>query len=229
MTRITLLAVFLLGTLNVFAQSGAPKVAPKEENDPAAKTLLDKVRKKYEAYKSLEMSFSLQLEVPSQPTETQKGTFKSLGDSKFRLDMTDQTIISDGQTTWIYLKKNNEVQITDADTKGEQSLISPKELMKIYQKGEYNYTIVGEEKAGEKLLTQVEFKPINKKSEYSKLRLAIDKKTKQVASIKAFAKDGGRYTFSVGKQTGDPTFDAAIFTFDKSKFPKDVKIEDLRM
>jgi outer membrane lipoprotein carrier protein len=229
MARITLLTLFLLGTFHLFSQSGAPKVAAKEENDPAAKTLLDKVRKKYEAFKSLEMDFSLQLEVPGQPTETQKGTFKSLGESKFRLDMTDQTIISDGKTTWIYLKKNNEVQITDADTKGEQSLISPKELMKIYQKGEYTYAIVGEEKLGEKTLTQIEFKPINKKSEYSKLRLAIDKKTKQVASIKAFAKDGGRYTFSVGKQAADKTFDDALFTFDKSKFPKDVKVEDLRM
>jgi outer membrane lipoprotein carrier protein len=229
MTRLAFLTVFLLGALSLFAQSGAPKVTAKEENDPAAKTLLDKVRKKYEAFKSLEMSFSLQIEVPGQPSETQKGTFKSMGESKFRLDMTDQTIISDGQTTWIYLKKNNEVQIMDADTKGEQSLISPTELMKIYQKGEYNYSIVGEEKLGEKTLTQIEFKPVNKKSEYSKLRLAIDKKNKQVVSIKAFAKDGGRYTFSISKQTADKTVDAALFTFDKSKFPKDVKVEDLRM
>lgn len=228
MNRIALFALIMFGSLALFSQNAKPKPTPKESNDPNAKSLLDKVRKKYEGYKSLEMDFTLELEVPGQPTETQKGTFKSKGDSKYRLEMTDQTILSDGAATWIYLKKNNEVQINDADVKGEQSLISPKELMKMYQKGEYLYALAGEETVGGKKIQQVEFKPVKKSSEYSKLRLSIDKKTNQVVSIKAFAKDGGKYTFSVNKQTADKSFDDSLFVWDKSKYPN-VRVEDLRM
>ncbi len=228
MTRIALLALILFGSIAAFSQNTKPKPATKEANDPNAKSLLDKVRKKYEAHKSLEMDFSLEMEVPGQPTETQKGVFKSKGDSKYRLEMTDQTIISDGSATWIYLKKNNEVQINDADVTGEQSLISPKELMKMYQKGEYLYTLAGVETVGGKKVQLVEFKPVKKSSEYSKLRLSIDKKTNEVVSIKAFAKDGGKYTFTVSKQTADKTFDDALFSWDKTKYPN-VRVEDLRM
>lgn len=228
MYKISLLTAVLFSASVAFSQpAGVPKQKA-ETSDPAAKSLLDRLRKKYEGYKTLEMEFSLQIEVPGQPTENQKGTFKSEGDSKFRLDMPDQTIISDGTTTWIHLKKNNEVQITDADPKGEQSLISPRELIKIYQKGEYLYTLTAEEKMGDRTTQNVEFKPVSKKSEYSKLRLAIDKKTQQLASIKAFAKDGGRYTFTVKSQSPDKKMEAALFTWDKAKNPN-VKVEDLRM
>ena len=54
------------------AQSPAP--APAEQNDPGAKKILDKIRKKYEGYKTLEAAFTLTIEVPGQAKEIQKGT-----------------------------------------------------------------------------------------------------------------------------------------------------------
>ena len=76
-----LLALLLTGALS--AQSGAQA----EKNDPEAKKILDKIRKKYEAFKTVEAAFSLTIEVPGQPKEVQKGTISQEGD-KFRLEMT---------------------------------------------------------------------------------------------------------------------------------------------
>ncbi len=230
MNRFVLVALLLCCSAALFSQNQKlPKTAPKETSDAAAKALLDKVRKKYEGYQTLEMSFALELETPGQKTaDKQTGTFKSKGDKKYRLDMDEQLILSDGTATWVYLKKNNEVQINDADVKGEQSLISPRELMKIYQKGEYLYALAGEETVGGKLCQQVEFKPVKKSSDYSKLRLSIDKKTNQLVAVKAFAKDGGRYTFTVTWQAGDKSIEDGLFVWDGAKFPG-VRVEDLRM
>ncbi len=224
MKPLLILAAFNLLTISAFAQI---KPAPTEQNDPEAKSLLDKIRKKYEGYKTLEAAFTLSIELPGEATDVQKGTIGQAGE-KFRLDMAAQTIISDGKTNWVYLKKENEVQINDADTGDESAFITPKELLKRYQKGDFTYAVTEKTTEGGKLLTQIEFKPKDKKSEYSKIRLSLDAKANAIESIKAFAKDGSRYTFKITKLSPNKKFDAAHFSFDKAKFPG-ARVEDLRM
>lgn len=201
---------------------------PVEKPDPAAKKVLDKIRKKYEGYKTVEAAFTLAIEVPDQPKEVQKGSV-SQEDKKFRLEMDQQTIISDGKTTWVYLKKNNEVQINDADPAGtENAFLTPKELLRRYQKGDFLYAITDKITENGRLLTQIEFKPIDRRSEYSKLRVSIDEKKGTIESIKAIARDGSRYTFNITRLAPNKTFGGDHFTFDAKKYPG-VRVEDLRM
>jgi outer membrane lipoprotein carrier protein len=223
MKKVLYLVSICLFAGSVFAQ----KAAPAEKSDPEAKKLLDKVRKKYEGYKTLEATFALVIELPGQPKETQKGNIAQEGD-KFKLVMNDQTIISDGTSTWVYLKKNNEVQINNTDKADANGFLTPKELLNRYQKGDFLYAITEKVTEGGKLLTLVEFKPKDKNSEYSKLRVSIDAKNNTIESIKAFAKDGSRYSFNISKLTPNKKFTTSDFTFDKAKFPN-VKVEDLRM
>ena len=218
-----LMALFALSSAS--AQSPA---APPEKSDPQAKKVLDKIRKKYDAYKTLEASFSLTIEMPQQPKEVQKGSIGQEGD-KFRLEMDQQVIVNDSKTTWVYLKKNNEVQINASQKGGgDDAFLTPKELLSRYQKGDFIYAIVDKTTEGGKVLTQIEFKPKDKKSEYSKLRLAIDEKAGNIQSIKAFGKDGSRYTFAITRFSPNKKFAADYFTFDPKKYPG-VKVEDLRM
>ncbi len=218
-----LMALLALGS--AFAQS---PTAPPEKSDPQAKKVLDKIRKKYDAYKTLEAAFSLTIEMPQQPKEVQKGSIGQEGD-KFRLEMDQQVIVNDSKTTWVYLKKNNEVQInTSQKGGGDDTFLTPKELLSRYQKGDFIYAIVDKITEGGKVLTQIEFKPKDKKSEYSKLRLAIDEKAGTIQSIKAFSKDGSRYTFAITRFSPNKKFAADYFTFDPKKYPG-VKVEDLRM
>lgn len=218
-----LMALFALGSAS--AQSPA---APPEKSDPQAKKVLDKIRKKYDAYKTLEASFSLTIEMPQQPKEVQKGSIGQEGD-KFRLEMDQQVIVNDSKTTWVYLKKNNEVQINTSEKGGgDNAFLTPKELLSRYQKGDFIYAIVDKITESGKVLTQIEFKPKDKKSEYSKLRLSIDEKAGNIQSIKAFGKDGSRYTFAITRFSPNKKFAADYFTFDPKKYPG-VKVEDLRM
>ena len=218
-----LMALFALTSAS--AQSPA---APPEKSDPQAKKVLDKIRKKYDAYKTLEAAFSLTIEMPQQPKEVQKGSIGQEGD-KFRLEMDQQVIVNDSKTTWVYLKKNNEVQInTSQKGGGDEAFLTPKELLSRYQKGDFIYAIVDKITEGGKVLTQIEFKPKDKKSEYSKLRLSIDEKAATIQSIKAFNKDGSRFTFAITRFSPNKKFAADYFTFDTKKYPG-VKVEDLRM
>jgi outer membrane lipoprotein carrier protein len=221
-----LIGVFTIASGSLFAQMPAPA----EKNDPEAKKILDKVRKKYEGYKTLEATFSLTIELPGQPKEVQKGTIGQ-DDTKFRLDMDQQVIVSDGKTNWVYLKKNNEVQINNADPKdlsGDSGFMTPKELLRRYEKGDFIYSLMDKVTENGKVLTQIEFKPKDKNSEFTKMRVSIDEKATAIESVKAFSRDGSRYTFAIRSLSPNKKFIAGHFTFDTKKYPG-VKVEDLRM
>ncbi|MEI6409309.1 MAG: outer membrane lipoprotein carrier protein LolA [Bacteroidota bacterium] len=220
--------IFALITLFSCTLLSAQVTAPTENSDPAAKKVLDKIRKKYEGYKTVEAAFSLTLDVPTKPKDVQKGVIGQEGD-KFRLDMDQQTIVSDGKTTWVYLKNNNEVQINNADPAGsDNGFMTPKDLLKRYQKGDFLYALTDKAMENGKLLSQIEFKPKDKSSEYSKFRLSVDEKTSEIKSILAFHKDGSRYTFVITRLNTSKAFNADYFKFDTKKYPG-VKVEDLRM
>lgn len=205
----------------------AQTTAPAEKNDPEAKKVLDKIRKKYDAYKTLDASFNLVIEVPGQQKDIQKGSILQAG-KKFRLDMSEQIVVSDGVTTWAYQKKANEVQINNADPNDANAFLTPKDLLSRYQKGDFMYAITDKTTEGGKVLTQIEFKPKDRNSEYSKLRVAIDERAGTIQNIKAFAKDGSRYTFAITRFSPNKALAEAQFSFDTSQF-KGVRVEDLRM
>lgn len=220
------LSLLSLFTLTLFAQN-LPK-APAEQNDPEAKKVLDKIRKKYEGYKTFEAAFNLTIEVPGQAKDVQKGTIGQEGE-KFRLDMSQQVIINDTKTTWVYLKNNNEVQINDSEpSSSDAGFLTPKELLRRYQKGDFLYALTDKLTQGTKVLTQIEFKPIDRKSDYSKIRISIDEKAGTIESIKAFSKDGSRYSFSITRFTPNKALAAGYFSFDAKQYPG-VHVEDLRM
>ncbi|MBL7827566.1 MAG: outer membrane lipoprotein carrier protein LolA [Saprospiraceae bacterium] len=227
MTIRTFFSTTLLFIIAFSLKAQTIKPAPPEKSDPEAKKVLDRIRKKYEAYKTIEVGFTLTIEPPEQPKEVLKGTMAQEG-SKFRLEMPDQMVVNDSKTTWVYLKKSNEVQINDSEPSGsEAGFLTPLELIQQYQKGDYLYAITDKITEGSRVLTQIEFKPKDKKSEYSKLRVSIDEKAGTIHSLKAIQKDATRYTFVITKSNPNKAL-TGYFTFDPKKYPG-VRVEDLRM
>ncbi|MBI5915050.1 MAG: outer membrane lipoprotein carrier protein LolA [Bacteroidetes bacterium] len=225
MQKIMLASLFSIFTVVVFAQT---PVAKKEVSDPQAKEVLEKMRKKYEAFQTLEAEFSLEIEVPQQPKQTQKGKLVQQGE-KYRLNLNDRTLVSDGKAVWLYIAKNKEVQINDVEEDAaEGGISSPQDLLKAYAWNDYIYGLTNEFSENGKLVQQIEFKPISKDSDYSKIRLTLDKKTLDIVSIKSFGKDGSRYTLIMNKLTPNKQTPATTFTFAKTECPE-CRFEDLRM
>lgn len=205
-----------------------PVAAKKEVSDPEAKAVLEKMRKKYEAYSTTEVDFSLEIEVPQQPKQTQAGTLVQQAE-KYRLKFNDRTMVSDGNSVWLYIPKTKQVQINDADEdEGDGGINSPQDLLKAYAWKDYVYAITNEFTENGRLVQQIEFKPTTKANDYSKVRLTLDKKTLEILSIKSFGKDGSRYTLTVNKLTPNKAVPASTFTFAKSECA-DCKFEDLRV
>ncbi|MFK7810476.1 MAG: outer membrane lipoprotein carrier protein LolA [Saprospiraceae bacterium] len=198
-------------------------------SDPAAKAILEKIKNEYQSYSSMEIDFTLTIAFPEEKEEIQKGSITQQG-NKYRMQMGAQEIISDGEVLWLYLKDRNEVQINDIEEAGdgEVDIFSPEDLFTLYEKGDYIYALVNEEKEGGKAIQQIEFKPTDRYSEYTKLRLTIEKGSNKVMRMKVFSKDGSKYTLNIDKLNANKKFDADYFTFKKENYPG-VKVENLRM
>jgi len=217
----------LLAATGLFAQKQANQFTKKGDNDPAAKAILDKVKKNHQAYKSLEATFTLEIELAEQPKEVQKGKIAQQGD-KYFLELGTQQVLCDGKAIWMVLPKNKEVQVNNIPSKEEEAnILTPQALFRFYEKGGYIYALVNEYSENGKVLQQIEFKPTDRNAEYAKIRLTVEKKTAAVTSIIAFGKDGSRYTFNITKLTPNKAFDANYFVFSKAKYPG-FHIEDLR-
>jgi outer membrane lipoprotein-sorting protein len=196
------------------------------DSDPKAKKILDALKKEYNSYKSSEITFELTIELPNKNKEIQKGKMIQSG-KKFYVSTSDQEIFCDGKTSWLHLKSNKEVQVSNFE-ETDESIISPTEMMRMYENGKYAYAISGSEIENGVNVTNIEFKPLDKKSEYSKLRLAVNTKTNKPVSMRVFSKDGSKFTLSIKNIIPNKVFAPEVFVFNPKKYPG-VKVEDLRI
>ena len=166
------------------------------QTDAKAQEILKGVSAKYKSYKSLSANFKLSvLDQKTKKMESQSGTIIIRG-GQFNLMMADQTVMSDGKTTWTYLKESNEVQISE--TKTTPDAITPTTVFTMYEKG-FKSKFLSEKPVGGKTTQIIELVPEDNKKTYFKIQLSIDKEGKYVSEAKIFNKDGNIMTYSILK------------------------------
>ncbi len=193
--------------------------------DPKAKTILDQVSTKTKAYKTIQAEFGIIIDnKQAKSKDSKKGTIW-IKANKYKVDLASSIIFNDGKTQWSYMKDANEVNVTTPDPNDDSSL-NPAKMFTIYEKG-YKIRFIAEKFEGSRALYEIELYPINLKKDFTKITLKIDKTKMQIFSMKRFGKDGTDYLIEVVKMETDKDMLDAMFTFDKTKFPK-VEINDLR-
>ena len=224
----TVVLLFAIGGLALSLAAQQPnQYTAASDSDPEAKAILDKLRKKYDAYGSMEVDFTLEIQFPEQPKEVQQGKVAVKG-KQYRVDLGSQTVISDGTAVWMVLHNNKEVQINDVPEEEETGMfLSPQSFFRFYDKGDFIYVLSNEFAQNGKIIQLIEFKPTDAYADYSKLRMNVDRNKNEVDEVMAFGKDGSRYTFKINRLTPNKAFPASTFTFDKAQYPG-YYIEDLR-
>lgn len=198
--------------------------------DQDAKNLLDRVSQSFEDAKRSSVDFELIIRFSESNQEIQKG--KLLQDQeRFRVQIGNQEIINNGEDIYMILKDQNIAQLNSASSSEESSeadLMNPRELMKMYKSGDYEYGIVGEEDVEGKRVVLVEFKPLDRYADYSKMRIAIEKTNDKPIYFKIFNKDGTQFTLKMIKLDFRPTISDNSFKFNQSDYPG-ITLEDLRI
>lgn len=218
----------LVGTLS--AQDDIPqKLLYQDQSDPAAKVILDKTQKLYNSYKSMEADFTLTIEVPGEDKEVQKGKIIQ-SENKFQLTLPGFKVYTDGKIVWTYMKSNKQVQISDfEDMEESEEFLSPKDFLKMYERGDFFYVLMNEAYEGKTAIQQIEFKPKDEDSEYFKMRVTINEKTSEMMRIKVFSKDGSRFTLAIDNLKPNKSYPLATFQMDTKSLPADTEVEDVRL
>ena len=194
------------------------------QQDPKAGKILDQMSAKYQALKAFQATFTQTLENPGAKVKQNINGDITVSGQKFRLKISGQEVITDGKTTWTYLKNENEVNISDSDPDTQE--MSPSMIYTMYKKG-YKYNYVQQVTEGGEALDVIELAPENRQNDVFKVRLKVRQKDTSVKSWQVYKKSGNQYTFYIKKFQPNPPTNAGTFAFDKAKY-KGVKVVDLR-
>lgn len=214
----------ILGTLFLFflfLPSPFSQYTSASESDPEALKLLKQAGESMSATNT-QINFSLKVSLPGEEGTPSAGVLYQSGKS-YHLQLDDYSIISDGKTRWVYLKRANEVNLYN-ETNG-QDWVSPQDFLQFHTATDLVFVFAGTKPDG---TSTIEAKPLKGRFEdYSKFTITV--KNGNLSTIKSLAKDGTRQELKLGTMTHPSTLDAKkLFTFNAALYPG-VHIEDLRL
>ena len=217
----------LFAPLSITTIKAQPTAVKTDVTDAKAKLLLDKVKKQYDGYRSFESTFKVEYKFAEQPkAEVTTGKIYQQGEN-FRAEMGKDFVMSNGKIIW--QKSGNAVQIKSASSKDADDLMTPKTLIRMYEKKEFTFAVTGETSEGwSKKATVLTGKPTKRSGEFTKIIIVIDQKTNHIVSVTAFGRDQTRSKISLDSPVLNQKYNESIFNFDKSKYPG-VKVQDLRV
>ena len=211
--KVVLLALLALVSSSVFAQQ-----------DPNAEKLLNEMSAKFKAMKSFQANFSYSL-------QTAKGVVKDswsgsilVKGAKYVMKVAGSEIYNDGTTVWTYMKDENECNISANEPDGDA--ISPTTITTMYKKG-YKYRLLADEVENKISYSVVELVPNDKNKSFFKIKLKINKTSKEIKGWTVFEKSSTRSVYSITKLTQNVPADDKLFKFDKTKY-KGVSMIDLQ-
>jgi outer membrane lipoprotein-sorting protein len=192
--------------------------------DPKALEILEAMSKKYRAYTSFEATLTSSLTNESEGVKEEfKGKIVVKGE-KFSLSLDDQEIINNGATVWTYLPSAKEVNIDNYDANSED--VNPSKIYELYKKN-FKYLYLQDKVEGGVMCEEIDLVPEKKDAQFFKIKMFINKKSKNIQSWVMFDKGGNRYKYSITKFNPGANVDDNYFTFDPKKYPG-VEVIDLR-
>tara|TARA_A100001035_G_C27781034_1_gene501781 strand:+ start:1043 stop:1660 length:618 start_codon:yes stop_codon:yes gene_type:complete len=187
--------------------------------DNKAKSILDLLSNKTKSYSSIKAEFTNTFSnTITDLNESQSGTIY-LKENAYKLELESQIIISDGETNWIYLIDEEEVNITEIDD--EENELNPSKIFTIYEDG-YNYKFINE---GSNVY-QINLIP-KESSPFSKVELFINKHKMQISSFNMIDKQGSNYKYTIDSFETNIEFNNDFFIFNTKEYPE-VEVIDLR-
>lgn len=192
------------------------------QNDQAAIKILDKFSANALQAPSVTMKFNL---ITVNLTDHSKDTLEGsvvISKDKYKLDLPDNIIWFNGETSWSYLPAEKEVTITKADRKDNSFQSKPSQIFSMYKKG-YKTRLV-EEKNDSYV---VDLYPEDIKGDLLRIRLTIGKTLLNLISLEYKKRDGTIITLQVKEYdlTSKPSPDS--FVFHKENY-QSVEVVDMR-
>jgi len=199
-----------------------------QNNQPnKAKTILDNVSAKTKSFNTIKINYSFIHESKEKTEKPDKATGTLLlKGNKYQLSLLGNMLYCDGTNLWTHMIDEKEVTLSKIDANKDE-IFNPAKMLTIYETG-FKYKFIQERFEQGRALYIIDLYPKDvAKSEYSSVRLYINKDKSQIWKIEYFAKDKNKYTIIVNSFETNTPIAETEFKFDKVKHPG-VKLIDER-
>ena len=203
-----LAVIFLLLGCNLFAQK-----------DPAAKKVLDAVSAKVKTFKGVKADFIIKsVTSKGKPNGTKTGNIAIKG-QKYLLKQGKTEIICDSKTIWNY---DGAKTITVSPADENNQTLSPQNLLSNFYDKDFNYKLVNSLGS----FFEIELTPLDKRKSFKKVNVFVDKVKNMITKALIIDQSNNKVEFSLNNMNTAALIPDNLFTFDKSKYPRDVEVLD---
>ena len=216
---IILLSIF---TFNLYSQPSANQLV----QDPEAEIYLDKLADIFNGKNALQLEFKY--EIVSKIENSKVSDFGSIiiKAEKYKLKTEDTEIYFNGSKLWSYLINGSEVYVTDSDPENiDQLLTDPFRLIGNYKKY-YKYRLKAEKNLEGRKYAVVELYPKEQNTEYSILRILINKTDMMPYSFSMQQKNGYDVNITINEVIRNINIADSAFEWDSALHP-DVSIIEM--
>jgi len=195
---------------------------PASAGDDAA-DIIKKMEKKYRTVDDITVSFRQTVHYGVTGTEQSfSGVMYTKKGNKYRIELEDQTVVTDGSSVWSYSKINNQV-IVDRYKEGPDSF-SPDRIM-VDVPARYSSLVLGQERVGSRETTIMKLTPKDAKANLQWMKVWVDDDEYLMRKIQALDVSDNLSTYLLDSITVNQSLGESRFRFD---VPPDAELIDLR-
>ena len=198
------------------------------QDNTKAKEILKEVATKYKTYPAVSINFIFTMDNAQEDISESSEGQAWMKDDKYKVILMGVETYFNGKTLWSYMPDAEEVNLSTPEP-GSKNTFDPSSLFTSYEDG-YKIRYKNEVFEHNRALHVIDLLPKTedvKSSDFSRIRLKIDKDKKQIYQIIRYGKDGNDYTITLTRLNIEKNINENMFVYDKSKHP-DVEIIDLR-
>ncbi|MDI6765602.1 MAG: outer membrane lipoprotein chaperone LolA [Bacteroidota bacterium] len=138
-----------------------------------AGTVIKKLEKKYDSIRDASITFTQSIEFGvTKAKQTFDGKLMMKKGNRYRIELEQETIVTDGKSVWLFNKLNNQTLI-DKYKEDPASFTPDKVLVNVPMN--YNAVLLGKEKIDDKDMSILKFTPKNEKIKIKWMKVWIDK------------------------------------------------------
>lgn len=207
-----------LTVLGAVAVYGSTPIAQESARD-----VLEKVKKEYDSIVDAQLKFSQHTHFEmTNIDQSVSGTLLLKKTNKYRVETSDQTIVTDGQTVWSYSAANKQVLIDHF--KVDENSITPEKILG-GAPTDFTSTFLGSEKIGRTETLELKLEPNNDQSMVKTMKLWVDNSTWLIKKAEILDVNGKQTEYVVTDIKTNVGLEDSRFTF---QVPEGVEIVDLR-
>ena len=183
--------IALFAFLPVLAVLSVLRVAAGDD----AQDVLSRLQERYKSVNDASVTFSQHVLFGVTKSENSfRGTFVMKKGNKYRIELEEQTVVTDGKSLWSYSKENNQV-IINAYREDPKSF-SPDKVL-VTAPTDYVATIVGKEPYGKRQTTILKLIPKAKRSSLRWLKVWVDDDGALMRRIQVFDASENTVTYDL--------------------------------